>query len=312
MKAHHPIQRYACVIAFVAAWAAWPADRADSDAPAGGGPLARPVRVGRLAHPGIRESSGIVASRKHPGVYWTMNDSGNPPRLYAVNATGQSLAVATLRGAQNVDWEDIAADADGNLYVGDFGDNARQRRTLTIYVLPEPDPRKSGAAKVGRAVRFRYPAGQGPFDCEAMFVRGRWAYLITKEPLTARVYRVRLDGPGGQTVDAEYMGPLAGARFITGADISPDGRHIAAVSYLEVCVYDLPEALDKPPATKPAVPARLVAVRPRSRRAVLGQAEAICWVVKPGVSDLLITNERREVFRVRAAAPATAPSAPQR
>ena len=34
--------------------------------------------VGQYTHPDIRESSGIVTSRQFEGVYWTLNDSGNP------------------------------------------------------------------------------------------------------------------------------------------------------------------------------------------------------------------------------------------
>src|SRR5687768_5857115 len=31
-------------------------------------------RVGRIEHEPVRESSGIAASRRHPGVFWTHND----------------------------------------------------------------------------------------------------------------------------------------------------------------------------------------------------------------------------------------------
>ena len=38
--------------------------------------------TGKYIHPDIRESSSIVASRQFEGVYWTLNDSGNPASLY--------------------------------------------------------------------------------------------------------------------------------------------------------------------------------------------------------------------------------------
>ena len=322
MKRHLTIRQYVFVTMLVAAgWALLWTDRTAPDqahTPPAAGALGRCVRVGRLAHRGIRESSGIVASRRHPGVYWTMNDSGNAPRLYAIDATGESLGAVTLTGARNADWEDIAADGRGRLYVGDIGDNARRRRSLTIYALSEPDPRTTARAAVERTFRFRYPKGHGPFDCEAMFVRGGWAYLITKETHTARLYRVRLDSRDGRTVDAEYLGPLPKASRITAADVSADGRHIAALSYLKVYVYDLPEALEKlagattAPGTRPAGPVQLIRARPRTRRGAMGQAEGICWVISPPGSQLLITNEAREVFRIRPAGAPTAPSTPER
>ena len=33
----------------------------------------------------VRESSGLAVSRAYPGVFWTHNDSGDRPRLYALD-----------------------------------------------------------------------------------------------------------------------------------------------------------------------------------------------------------------------------------
>ena len=42
-----------------------------------------------ITDPRITESSGLAASRQHPGIYWTHNDSDDGPYLYAVDsATG--------------------------------------------------------------------------------------------------------------------------------------------------------------------------------------------------------------------------------
>ena len=278
--------------------------------------LGRPVRAGKLEHPALRESSGIVASRKHPGVFWTMNDSGNPRRLFAVDATGKSLRTVKLKGAANVDWEDIAADAHGKLYVADVGDNSRRRRSLTIYVLSEPDPRAADADAVAveRTTRFRYPRGHGPFDCEAMFVHAGQAYLVTKEPLAGRLYRVRLDAPAGRLVEAESLGLLPEASRVTGADLSPDGRQIALVANTGIFVYDLPRPLPEELADARDAddrPINAVRVPPRRRRAILGQAEGICWTLKPLPGDLLITNEQRRIFRLRSPGDAAPTSSPR-
>jgi len=263
----------------------------------------RPVLAGRLVHPDLRESSGIVASPRHPGAYWTMNDSGNAPVLYAVDATGRTLGTCRLRGARNVDWEDIAADADGRLYVADIGNNSRSRSALTIYALPEPDPTKTSTAAVAETFRFRYPPADGRFDAEAMFVRKGWAYVITKEPLTARLYRVRLVRGASDVVEAEPLGRLPKARWITAADISPDGRRIAALSYTTLYVYDLPGPIERlatsrPAASAPAEPTPpRVRVSPWRRFAPMQQAEGICWVAAAQPRELLITNEQRKIFR---------------
>ncbi len=276
--------------------------------------LSKPELVGRLTQPGLTESSGLVASRKYPDVYWSMNDSGNAPVLYAVDAAGKGLGSVRLTGAKNIDWEDIAIDAEGILYIADVGNNSLQRKVLTIYAVGEPDPKgKTETAPVKCEYRFRYPAGHGPFDCEAMFVRKGWAYLITKETPRARLYRVRLDGvstPAEKTLQAEDLGPLPDARWVTAADISPDGLKITVLSYLGVWVYQLDrpiekvaaEAATRPSATTQTAPARrpvqVVSVKPLSRSIMLRQAEAICWEAGRRPKALLITNEQREVYRI--------------
>ncbi|MFO0950915.1 MAG: hypothetical protein U0835_07120 [Isosphaeraceae bacterium] len=63
-----------------------------------------------------------MASRRHPGVFWVHNDSGNPPRLFAVRVDGSLIREYAVQ-APNVDWEDIAVDDEGHLYLGDIGNN---------------------------------------------------------------------------------------------------------------------------------------------------------------------------------------------
>src|SRR5438552_1236875 len=93
--------------------------------------------VGHIDAPAIGESSGIVASRKSPGVFWTHNDSGNPPVLYAIDQTGRLLGEFAVDAA-NRDWEDIAIDDAGHLYVAETGNNARQKIDLHVYRVDEP------------------------------------------------------------------------------------------------------------------------------------------------------------------------------
>ena len=237
--------------------------------------------------------------------------------LFAVDAKGKGIGCISLTGAKNIDWEDIAIDAGGTLYIGDFGNNSRNRKVLTIYAVGEPDPKgKLKTAAVKCKYRFRYPPGHGPFDCEAMFFRKGWAYLITKETPRARLYRVRLDGAsaGKKTLQAEYLGLLGGARWVTAADICPAGRRIAVLSYLGVWVYQLDKPVEKVVAAKAtsqpsARPGRAVRVKPLNRSVMLRQAEAVCFEAGRRPKALLITNEQRQVYRMELILPAaTQPS----
>src|SRR5687768_8112521 len=75
------------------------------------------TQIGRMRHFAIAESSGLTVSRRYPGVIWTHNDGGFQ-FLFAVNRSGKFLGGFQVPG-NLVDWEDIAIDNGGNLYLAD-------------------------------------------------------------------------------------------------------------------------------------------------------------------------------------------------
>ena len=96
--------------------------------------------IGRYTHPDIRESSGIVVSKQFEDVYWTLNDSGNPAVLYATKRNGELINEIKVRGTQNFDWEALGIDDNGQLWIGDIGNNSRMRINLAVVVVKEPNP----------------------------------------------------------------------------------------------------------------------------------------------------------------------------
>lgn len=201
---------------------------------------AKPWRVvGKLEHKPIAECSGIVASRKHPGVFWVHNDSGNPATLYAVKQDGTLVGPFAV-AATNQDWEDIAIDDAGHLYIGDIGNNGSRRKELVVYRLAEPEPSKAKdivRVKVDRKWVLTFP--ERPFDCEAMFVHGGHGYLISKIYFggQAGVYRFSLEEAKGPVV-LERVGSVPVRTPVTAADVSPDGKRLAVLSVAGVNVFD--------------------------------------------------------------------------
>jgi hypothetical protein len=63
----------------------------------------------------IKESSGVIASRRYANVFWTHNDGGGPKKqvLYAIDREGNTHAAFPVTGATFHDWEDIAIDDAG-------------------------------------------------------------------------------------------------------------------------------------------------------------------------------------------------------
>lgn len=240
--------------------------------------------VGRMPSPPIRESSGLAASGRFPGVLWTHNDSGGEPRLYPVRRDGTLLSPTgvLVKGAKNVDWEDLARDDRGNLWVGDIGNNSGKRSSFELYVLPEPRP--DDAEVSARTLRFPYPEGRG-FDAEALFWWRGGAWLIAKtwSGKTARTFRVEVGEPGGENrllPAGEY--PFGGP--VTAAGASPDGRRVAVLTYWSLWVFEPPEGSASPLAGT----ARRLAIS-------AAQCEAICF----DGDFLLISNEEGELYEVR-------------
>jgi hypothetical protein len=90
-----------------------------------------PAVVATLRLPELFESSGIVASRAHPGVFWSHNDSGDGPYIYPFDRAGNGLGRRRVTAANAIDWEDIAIapapKAGWHLYIGDIGNNQSRR-----------------------------------------------------------------------------------------------------------------------------------------------------------------------------------------
>lgn len=193
-----------------------------------------------LNHPNVTESSGLAVSRRRDGYFWTHNDSGDGPRLYAFNSRGEATGQVHLSAADSLDWEDMASFADEGtprLLVADCGDNGALRDTIALYLIDEPDPRKSTLARRPQIIQVRYP--DGPKDCEAAGVdtHRRQVVLITKSALPlAGIYVVplppRADRSSRGPVTAKRIGTLP-LPMVTAMDISDPSGDIHLVSYFQ-------------------------------------------------------------------------------
>ena len=197
--------------------------------------------IGRIEHPRITESSGVVVSRKDGTVFWTHNDGGGKRQvLYAITRLGKSLAEFRVTGALLDDWEDIAADDKGHLFLADVGNNDAKRTTIAVHQVDEPDIKKTqhGIARVRRSWNLRYPAA--PFDCESLFIWGEYGYLISKvfDDERADIYRFSLTN-GAPFQALESVGEIKIDSPVTGADISQDGKLLGIVAKNGAYVYGI-------------------------------------------------------------------------
>lgn len=260
-----------------------------------------PQRIGSLECRDIRESSGLAVSRAAPGVYWTHNDSGDRPRLFAFDQQGKHLATAVVAGAKAVDWEDLATFSLGDrhyILVADVGDNRSRRKACQLYLIADHGAREKLTVKATILFRFE----NGPRDCESVGVDavGRQIILVEKNwSPSANVYQ--LDLPSFQTAAQETANEetLVAKRIAkvrvpaaTAMDISPDGQRAIILSYGNAYEY----VRDSDESWEQAFrrPGREVRMPERK------QGETICYDVQG--QDLYLTSEQQPapLFRVPA------------
>jgi hypothetical protein len=193
--------------------------------------------VGHIDAPRLDESSGLVASRRYPGVFWTHNDSGNPAAIFAITRRGKVINEFPVQG-KNVDWEDIAFDAQDRLYLADIGNNNCDRKQVQVYRVAEPDPR--GAVHLlqpDKVWKLTHPAK--PFDAESLFILGNDAYIIAKylDGQEPGMYRFSLLDNSNEPIRLERVHTLALHAPVTAADISRDGKLLAVMTLLGPVVY---------------------------------------------------------------------------
>ncbi|TLS41839.1 WD40 repeat domain-containing protein [Streptomyces montanus] len=186
----------------------------------------------------ITESSGLAASRAHPGIYWTHNDSDDGAFLYAVDSrTGDTVATITMAGVGSPrDVEAISVGPNGHLYVGDIGDNLGGTWPYVwIYELPEPKELKDQTV---RATQYVVKYADGARDAEAMMVH----------PKTGKVYIVSKNEDGGGLYEQPATLSAKGTNvfkrigdidlWVTDGAFSPDGKQLAVRGYFGGTAYD--------------------------------------------------------------------------
>jgi len=211
-----------------------------------------PTTITTIKEKSITESSGLSASRSTPGAYWTHNDSGDGPFIYAFDTRGDSLGIFRVTGAQARDWEDMAAgpgpDASKSyLYLGDIGDNNEARDEVVVYRVPEPSltaatrkltKTRPGSTEPAEAIRLKYPDGK--HDAEALLVHPTTGniYIVNKVPIANPVvYEAVAPFTAGKLVTMRRIGeirvPSIFGGVVTGGSISPDGRRVALCDYFQ-------------------------------------------------------------------------------
>ncbi|QWX83213.1 hypothetical protein H0I23_12220 [Cellulophaga sp. HaHaR_3_176] len=191
----------------------------------------------------VKENSGIAYYGNEKA--WFIEDHGNDDILYQIGFNGNLLREIKVKNGGNNDWEDLAKDSEGNLYIADTGNNNNKRKDLTIYKVPNPE-NNSGNSIDAEKITFNYPEQKEfppkkdnlIYDAEAIFYKNNSIFIITKDrskPFKGRalIYKVPAKKGNYEAVLVGEFNPCNtdGICQVTSADISPDGKKIVLLGY---------------------------------------------------------------------------------
>lgn len=188
--------------------------------------------VFRFQDPAILESSALVAT---DDLMVTTNDSGDSARVFAVDPTdGATLGTITWGGAAT-DVEALAPAGDGEVWVGDIGDNLRKRHDISVTRIPV-GPADADVTGTTYPLAFE----DGPRDAEALLAHPRTGrlYVVSKGVLGGNFYAAPKQLSNSHKNRLTKIGVAPG--LVTDASFFPDGKHLIVRNYGRAVVYRFP------------------------------------------------------------------------
>ena len=166
----------------------------------------------------LKETSGLSISESN--LIWSHNDSRGLPYIIGIDTLGAIQQLKRVTNAANYDWEDMTSDQDGNIYIGDFGNNTNTRKEMQVYRVPNPskvDSDRIAAEKIEFQLpdQLQFPPHRSKknFDIESMIYFKDSLFLFTKNRTSpfngiTKIYRVAAN-PGSyvaELVDSLQLG----------------------------------------------------------------------------------------------------------
>lgn len=204
----------------------------------------------------LEEVSGIQYDEKRDA-FWMLNDSGHKPSVYLVNELGVILRELKI-DANNTDWEDLTMDTEGNLYIGDFGNNANDRKDLHILKIKKEDLESNRKVAVEK-IYFSFPEQKKfppkkkkrYYDVEAFFEWNGSFYIFTKSRVKNKIgktflYKLhniqdykpaKIYGVFNAQLIADFTACPEKNCWITSADISYDGEKVVLLNHKSAWVF---------------------------------------------------------------------------
>ena len=193
----------------------------------------------------LAEASGIATFQGDSLIY-AIADHGNPNHIYGIDSTGYITREIIVKNAPNKDWEDLATNRKGTLYISDTGNNDNDRKKQFIYILDdftnsidEIDTITARKITFTLSDQKKYPPDlkDWNFDIEALAYKDEYLFLFTRNRSRAfdgitKLYKLpALEGTfEAQLLDTYYVCDDLSTCAITAADIAPDGKTLVLLT----------------------------------------------------------------------------------
>lgn len=199
----------------------------------------------------IKEASACEIAKGN-SLIWTIEDSHNDNILFGFTEKGTLEKKIRITNVQNNDWEDLTSDDEGNLYIGDFGNNDNDRQNLAIYKINASDLSKD-EVEATSIIQFYYPEQKDfppkkkdrIFDVESFLFFNNKFYLFTKNrssKFDGTTFLYEVDINPNQKLPAKKIGSFVTCEqfnhcAVTSAAMSPDKKKVAILSSDKIWIF---------------------------------------------------------------------------
>lgn len=254
-----------------------------------------------IKFPDIKEGSALLKSKTYKDVFWTLNDSGNPAIIYPLNSKGEIIKpnwTKNYKGikildAVNIDWEWMTLDDEGNIYIGDTGNNYNYRKDLAVYKISEPNPYYAIESGIIAKYLIKYPdqkefppdENNFNFDAEAGYFYNNALYIISKNRSNtlAKIYKFSNLKPFEVNI-GEIVSTFNFESMVTDASLSEDKKYLAVLTYDYIWLFERNEKDDN-----------FFNGKNWKKKISLGQCEGIAF----DGDKLIISNEEGKLFSIK-------------
>ena len=176
----------------------------------------------------LKETSAIEKI-SDSDILWVLEDSGNNNHLYGLDLDGEIVKDITISNAKNIDWEDLTSDSKGNIYIGDFGNNNKDRTQFTIYKIT--NPKNTSTTLNASIIHFTLPENLKSLNFESFFLHKGFFYIFSKDSKICNLIKVPNKTGNHIAIHISEINLKGKHNKVTSADISNDGNTVVLLNH---------------------------------------------------------------------------------